>query len=55
MSECPNKGGCPTIVGLLVTVVIAVIAGAGLSSFANQTLPLGGISDQAVRLVIVIL
>jgi len=53
MSDCPQKGGCPTLLGLMVTVIIAIVAGAGLSSFANKAIPLRGVADQAVELVIV--
>ena len=53
MSDCPNNGGCPTLLGLVVTVVIAIVAATALSSFANKALPLGGVADQAVELVIV--
>ncbi len=56
MSDCPREGGgCPTMVGLIVTVLIAIVAAALLSSFAGTALPMGGLAGEALNLAIVTL
>ncbi|WDI31821.1 hypothetical protein PUV54_01295 [Hyphococcus flavus] len=47
-----GRGGCPTILGLIVTVVIAAAAAFGLTALADSAFALGGAAGLAVRLAI---
>ncbi|GJL90946.1 hypothetical protein [Hyphococcus sp.] len=56
MSECPNKkrGGCPTLLGLMVTVVLTLIAAFGLTEASRMFLPVDGFAGKGVELAIVV-